>query len=81
MAYRIKFTGPIKSETYLTYFEALDACRNRWPNVAIGHDGDLSEGGDRTCVWETEADAKNDDGGKAVASIVRVSGPDGEGRS
>lgn len=72
MTYQIKFTGPIKSETYATYYDALEACINRWPNAVSGHDGDLSEGGDRTLVWENEVYAKNDDGGKAVASIVRI---------
>src|SRR5688572_22882077 len=38
----------------------------------IGHDGDLSDGGGRTLCWATEGDSINDDGSRAVASIVEV---------
>lgn len=41
----------------------------RWPDAEIGHDGDLSEGGDRTLFWECEEDSVNDAGYKALGSI------------
>jgi hypothetical protein len=37
----------------------------------IGHDGDLSDGGDRTFCWPNDAAAVNDDGAKAIATIRR----------
>lgn len=40
-------------------------------DVVLGHAGDLADGGDRTLVWESEADAENDDGARAVAEIRR----------
>jgi hypothetical protein len=38
----------------------------------VGHDGDLSEGGDRTLIWASEADAENDPGVNAIGSIRRA---------
>lgn len=77
--FKIQFSGPIKAKTFETYGQAVAFCRAKWPGAAIGHDGDLTErSGDRTCVWETEADAVNDGGGKAVAAIVRVEESDGD---
>lgn len=55
-----------------TLLEAEMWCRDQWPECVIGHDGDLSGGGDRTLVWETEADSVDDAGAYAVASIVEV---------
>lgn len=40
-------------------------------DVVLGHAGDLSDGGDRTLVWESEAEADNDDGARAIAEIRR----------
>ena len=45
--------------------------RKEWPEAVIGHDGDLDDGGDRTFCWADDASAVNDDGGNAVASIIR----------
>lgn len=58
---------------FSTYQEALAACKAEWPEAEIGHDGDLTGGGDRTLVWSCEADSIDDDGGNAVASIVEAS--------
>lgn len=44
----------------------------RYPHAEIGHDGDLSDGGERTLVWETPQDADNDSGALAVAEIRRA---------
>lgn len=35
----------------------------------IGHAGDLTDGGTRTLAWADQADAQDDDGRKAIASI------------
>jgi hypothetical protein len=42
-----------------------------WPSAVIGHDGDLSDGGDRTFCWRDDASAVNDDGANAIATITR----------
>jgi hypothetical protein len=46
--------------------------RDRYPDAEIGHDGDMEDGGTRTLCWADEADAVNDDGAKAIATITRV---------
>ena len=45
--------------------------RRTWPEAVVGHDGDLSDGGDRTWCWADDASAVNDDGGNAIATITR----------
>ncbi len=52
--------------------EAREAILAEYPDAEIGHDGDLSEGGDRTLAWANEADSINDDGKNAIASIHRL---------
>ena len=51
-----------------TYPEALKHAASLG-GVAVGHSGDLEDGGDRTLVWASAADAENDDGAKAIATI------------
>ena len=67
--YTVQFSDGSTSEMYDTYDEAVDAMEARYPDGEIGHSGDLSDGGDRTIIWETEEDSINDDGAHAVASI------------
>jgi hypothetical protein len=56
-----------------SYTDALETCEAEWgEDVEIGHDGDLTDGGDRTLVWRDEASSIDDDGAHAVASIVRA---------
>jgi hypothetical protein len=55
---------------YDSHDEAVDAALAEWPDAEIGHDGDLTDGGDRTLIWECEADSTDDDGASAVGSIV-----------
>ena len=45
--------------------------RRTWPSAVIGHDGDLSDGGDRTLCWRDDDSAVNDDGANAIATITR----------
>ncbi len=56
-------------------FRSIEAAkafiRKTWPEAVIGHDGDLSDGGDRTFCWRDDASAVNDDGANAVATITR----------
>lgn len=52
-----------------SYAEAIAAIALEYPQCEIGHDGDLSDGGDRTLAWSCDADAIDDDGARAVASI------------
>jgi hypothetical protein len=54
---------------YLTHDAAIEAALTEWPGAEIGHSADLTDGGDRTLIWECEQDAENDDGANAVASI------------
>jgi len=57
-----------------TYEEALERVRAVYgADCEIGHDGDLTDGGDRTLVWSDEDTARNDDGSRAVAKITRWS--------
>jgi len=52
-----------------TYENAVASLLDRYPGAEIGHDGDLSDDGDRTLCWADEESARNDDGAKAFASI------------
>ena len=38
--------------------------------VEVGHDGDLTSGGDRTLCWASEEDAHDHDGARALCSII-----------
>ena len=40
--------------------------------VEIGHDGDLSDGGDRTLFWASAEDAEDDNGARAMGWIQRM---------
>jgi len=53
-----------------SYAEALAEVRRSYPGAEIGHEGDLTRGGDRTLCWASAGDAANDDGARACASIT-----------
>ena len=55
----------------ISYETAVAAIKADYPAAVVGHDGDLSDGGDRTLCWADETDAANDDGANAIASIIR----------
>ena len=55
-----------------TYEDAIAAIEAEWPDAEIGHDGDLTDGGDRTLCWSDEVSSRDDDGAHAVASIRRA---------
>ena len=70
--YRISYTNGATAETHETYEAAVASLRAEFGAAAvIGHDGDLQGFGDRTLCWESEDDAQDDDGARAVASISR----------
>lgn len=73
MMYKIDFSNGDRSAIYEDYDKAIEAIRELYGNdVEIGHDGDLSDGGDRTLIWDNEEDSLNDSGYKAVASIRKA---------
>lgn len=47
-----------------TYADAMATCRREWPEMVD------ERGEDRTLVWANEASSVDDDGARAVASIV-----------
>ena len=51
------------------YEEAVAAVEAVLSEPEIGHAGDISEGGERTLFWASEALAANDDGARAAGSI------------
>ena len=69
--YQIELVGGTTS-TCDTYAAAIAVVRLEYPDAVTSHDGDLSDGGDRTLCWADADDADNDDGAKAIASITRV---------
>lgn len=70
--YRINYTNGASDVECDTYDDAVAVIRREYPDAEIGHDGDLSDSGDRTLCWADEASSVNDSGANAVASI-RVS--------
>ncbi len=54
-----------------SYEEALVQVREDFPDAVIGHDGDLSDGGDRTFCWEDAAHAVGQQIDNACVVIYR----------
>lgn len=69
--YKIEWADGETETGFETTQDALDAIERRYPDYYAGHDGDLSEGGDRTLVWRNEGESEDDDGANAIASIRR----------
>lgn len=70
--YRIDYANGDPSTQHDTYEAAKAAIEAEWPHAEIGHDGDLTEGGDCTYCWASEDEADGDGGQHAVATIRRV---------
>ena len=70
MTYAINYSNGRVDGGYETYEAAVAAFAIEHEECEIGHDGDLSDGGDRTLCWASAEDAADDDGARAVASIV-----------
>ncbi len=68
--YQIELVGGTTS-TRDTYTAAIAVVLSEYPDAVTSHDGDLSDGGDRTLCWADDAAAVNDDGANAIATITR----------
>lgn len=58
-----------RTAEYDSYEAAVGAIEAQYEDAAIGHSGDLTDGGDRTLCWADLASSVDDDGAHAVASI------------
>ena len=68
--YELKTAG--HQSEYSDYADAIFAADRLFGQAAIvGHSGDISDGGTRTLIWESEEQAANDDGSRAVAVITK----------
>jgi hypothetical protein len=70
--YCITYANGDAAEYCDTYEEAVTLVESHWEDAEIGHDGDITDGGDRTLCWADEDSSQNDNGAKAVASIRRI---------
>lgn len=52
-------------------YEAAVTAAEEWAGEegVVGHDGDLSECGDRTLIWASEEESEDDAGANAIGSI------------
>ena len=69
IGYKVTWSHTSQVERFETYDEAVAAVVVVFPDASIGHDGDISGGGERTLVWRNEGAQIDDDGARAVASI------------
>lgn len=73
--YAVKHSHGRLTEYVDTYDEACDLVRRVYgPEAEIGHDGDITEGGESTLCWRSEEDAEDDDGARSCAKIVKRHG-------
>ena len=73
-SYIIEFANgdaPIEVDGYLDVEPTLRAKYGH--RVEIGHNGDLSDGGERTLFWADKKDAENDDGANALGEVRSLS--------
>ena len=69
--YAIKHSHGVTETGFETYEDAVVAVRSVYRTAAIGHSGDIKDGGARTLVWVDEETAVNADGSRACAVIVK----------
>lgn len=67
--YAIKHSHGQTDTGYETYEAACAAVRRVYSDAEIGHDGDISQGGERTLCWASAEAAANDDGSRACCVI------------
>ena len=67
--YKITWSHGHTDYGFATYEAAKEAVKSVLSEAEIGHDGDISDGGERTLFWESEEDSIDDDGAKAAGSI------------
>lgn len=65
----VTYTDLSSEDSYESYADAIAALESAYADCVAEHDGDLTDGGDRTLVWADEASSLDDDGANAVASI------------
>jgi len=70
MSYKIKYAHGTIDGGYATYEEAIAAVRAVYRNPAIGHDGDIDQGGRQTLCWVDDETAATDDGSHACCVIL-----------
>ena len=68
--YKINWSHGQTDYGFATYDAAKEAVEAVLSEAEIGHDGDISEGGERTLFWASEEDSIDDDGKRAAGSIV-----------
>lgn len=69
--YAVKHSHGVTNAGFATYDDAIAAVREVYGDCAIGHSGDIEDGGERTLVWSDEDAARDDDGSRAVCSITK----------
>lgn len=71
--YSIKHSHGQTESDIGTYEAAVERVRSVYgSDCEIGHDGDISEGGEKTLVWRDAKAAEDDDGSRAVCAIRAV---------
>lgn len=65
----VTYTDGSSDDRYDSYAAAIVALEATYEDCVAEHDGDLTDGGDRTLVWADESSSVDDDGANAVASI------------
>lgn len=73
MQYIIFWADGRPDDCYDTYEKAVETVATALgPEAIIGHDGDISDGGDITLCWKSAEEADGDHGLKAVVEIIRA---------
>ena len=68
--YRVIHAHGVTEPAVDTFDEAVASVRSVYgAAAAIGHAGDIADGGERTLVWSDDESAEDDDGSRAVAEI------------
>jgi hypothetical protein len=66
--YRISYSDG-RTVHVASFDAAIEVLEAEYPELSYGHGGDLKDGGDRALCWAYDADGRDDDGIRAVASI------------
>jgi len=69
VSYEISYTDGRLRGGFASVDDAIEVLEREYPELDYGHDGDVEDGGERTLVWASRRDARDDDGARAVASI------------
>jgi hypothetical protein len=70
--YEIQWSNGRRDGGYETEDAARDVVLADYHDAEIGHDGDLSDGGERTLCWADEEASVGDDGARSICAIVAV---------